>query len=87
MGERVERGADLIEAEADLLRDTDERDASDRVAGEAALTTGRARRLDEPLGFVEAQRGGRDARAPAQRADGELLLHPVRVFEQSLDFK
>src|SRR6185503_10062293 len=58
LGEGRERLADLVEAQADLLRDPDERHPAQRVAGVAALAAVGSGRVDEALGFVEAQRRG-----------------------------
>ena len=74
VGQRRQRVADLLEREPDLLRDPDERDAPDHVAGVATLPAVGAGRVQQTLGLVEPQRGGRDAGALAQRADRQLVL-------------
>src|SRR5207237_1332800 len=56
LGERGEGRPDFLEAQADLLRDADERDPSQGVAGIAPLTAGGTGGADQALGFVEAQR-------------------------------
>ena len=65
----------LDQLEPHLLRDTDEGDASQGVTPVAPMSAVGAGGADQPLGLVVAQRRGRDATAPAQRADGELGLH------------
>ncbi len=75
LGQRGQRGADLVEAQTDLLGDADERDPPHGGAGVTALSPGGTGGTDEALGLVEAQCGGRDPRPLAQRADGQLRLH------------
>ena len=80
--------ADLVEAQADLLRDADERDAPQRVTGVAALPAGRPGGVDQAFGFVEAQRRRRHAGAFAHRADGQLACPcSERLPPKELDFK
>lgn len=73
-GEGAERVADLVEAKAHLLGHADERHPPDGVAGKATVSGGRAGGVDQPLGFVVPQGGGRHAGPGAQGADGELGL-------------
>ena len=76
------------EAQADLLRNSDERDAPDDVSRIPPLAAFRSRRPDQPLGFVEAQRRGCNPRALADRADAEQIVVHVAVPScNSLDFK
>ena len=75
VGERGQRLADLVEAEADLLGDADERDAPQRRPLVAALAARCAGGVDQALGFVEAQRGRGHAGAIGQRADAQLVVH------------
>ena len=62
VGQRRQRGADVVQAQADLLGDAHERHAPQRVAVVAALAAARALGVDQALGLVEAQRRRRRRR-------------------------
>ena len=79
-GSEASAVADLVEAQADLLGDADERDAAQRVTGVPPLAAPAPRRVDEALGLVEAQRRRRHAAALAHRADGQLRLHDLEEY-------
>ena len=72
-GERVERVLDPFERDARRLAGLDERDPPQRHRRVAALVAVGAARRDEALPLVEAQRRLRDAAAPRDLADGELV--------------
>src|SRR4029079_7257241 len=76
-----ELGADLVEGEADLLGEDDERDAPQDRPPVAAVARARALGGDEALVLVEAQRAGRHAAAAGDLADGEQIARrrPVRA--------
>ena len=84
-GNERERVADLVEAESDLLCDPDERDPPERIAGEAPLVAVRSRRVEQPFGFVEPQRGRRDTGPLAQGSDRQLVaeIHAGNATGQS----
>ena len=66
-----ELGADLLEREADLLREYDERDAPEHSARIAAMPRFGPPRLDEALLFVETKRRGGDPGAARNLAYGQ----------------
>ncbi len=74
MGQARESVFDLRQAEAQLLGDEGEGQPPDVRAGEAPLVSRRARRFDQPLGFVEADRGDRKPGPASQFADGQQGL-------------
>lgn len=76
-GEPAELGADLIEREADSLREDDEGNAAQYGAGEAPVTRARTFRGDQTALLVEAKRGGRDPAAPRELADRQGVHIPT----------
>ena len=80
-GSVCERRPDLVQRQADLLGDPDERDPTQRVTGVAPLPTRRAGRVDEALGLVVAQGRRRDPGPLAQRTDRQLRVHVAQATE------
>jgi hypothetical protein len=71
----VERLADVVEGQADALRDTDERDAAQDVAVEATLTASGPGAVDQARRLVEANGRVRHAGARHHLADRQLMFH------------
>src|SRR5690606_15800382 len=74
LGEGGERGADVVEGEADTLRGLDEGEAAEDVATVAALVAGVAGGGDQTAVLVEAQRRGGEAGARGGLADREEVV-------------
>ena len=70
-GERVERVADLAQRQPDALGHPDEPDAPEHVGAVPAMAGLGALAVDEPVGLVEAQRGGGHPGARRHLADRE----------------
>ena len=85
LGELV---ADLLEGQADALREHDEGDAAEHGSREAAVAGSGPLRGDQAALLVEAQGGGGHAAAARHLADRELLCrHGNRESQFGLDFK
>ena len=75
--ECVERGADLLKGEPDLLRHLDERHSAKDIRPEPPMATGRPLTADESVGLVEAKRRSTDwsVRLPRRHsADDQTVL-------------
>jgi hypothetical protein len=79
--------ADLLERQADPLREDDEGDAPQHRARVAAVPRTGALGVDQAALLVEAQRGGRDAAAPRHLTDRQQVGHGRRTSRIVLDFK
>lgn len=93
-GELVELCADLLQGEADALREDDERDAACGRARVAPVTRGVAAGVNQPARFVIPQRRRRDACTLGELPDGEELEWSLPRFHLGktiakipLDFK
>jgi len=74
VGERGEGAADFIELQPDLLRSLDEREPAQHAPLIPPLVAIGPLGLDQPVRFVEAQRGVCDPRASRDVADTQQLV-------------
>lgn len=83
----VELDPDLLERQADLLREDDEPDPPDHGARIATVPGVGAFGPNQAFLFVKPQRRRRDAAPRGHLADGQDGVHAASVAEFPLDFK
>lgn len=71
-GQQCEHVADDRQRDAQMVRGSDEGDPPEGLSAVAALVSGRASAVDEPLPLVEAKGGRWNAAAVGQLTNGEL---------------
>ena len=89
LGQRLECHSDLVEAQAYLLGDPDERHPSQGVPGVATLPALRAGGMNQALGLIEAKSRGSDTGSLAQGTDGQLRLglHAENLLSTEMNLK
>jgi hypothetical protein len=85
--EPAQLGADLIQRQANALREDDERDAPKYRSAITAVAGSVAFRFDQAPSLVEAQRRRSHAAAALDLADGEQGEHTPKKRRIPLDFK